>query len=540
MDGRRGMANALRSKLEDLMPAVELDSYSASASHVGRQPEPGWHRMGIRVLDLFCGMGGLSLGAALALEGAEVHGVDIDQYAVETYNLNLSGLGCRAERADLLAWLPDGGYDIVVGGPPCQPFSVANSVRRGEAHPLFPTFRRYFEIVRAVRPSAFVFENVKGLVTQRFRPLLEEQLGSLAADYRIRCAILNAAHYGVPQRRERLIAVGVRRDLGIRPSVPEPTHAEADALTLTRRLYRWLTVREAIGDLLEVPPVVVHRGHSGGRKTATTSDDPSFAVGTMSGGGRSRTTMYLLVADHDTGGKKLLQTNPRHGKPLDLDGPSRTVKVDGRGGDFCFDTMLLPVIPLAPDRVMTEKGGSTHGPWGWGRRVVSLDGPGTTVTEKHRPGQLVGAPWTPYQDKHPPLDPEEPSRTVASHASRSWRDLPVPLGKPALAILSDGVLRPDGHHDALSRSCIYRRLTVRECMRLQSFPDWWDFPEHVSVSRRYRLVGEAVPPVLAYRIMVALGRTLGLRTREPPREEEWGLPYFRRAFADYFGVDGDG
>jgi DNA (cytosine-5)-methyltransferase 1 len=498
--------------------------------------------MGIRVLDLFCGMGGLSLGAALALEGAEVHGVDIDQYAVETYNLNLNRLGCHAERCDLLKWEPENErFDIVIGGPPCQPFSVANSVRRGEAHPLFPTFRRYFEIVRAVRPSAFVFENVKGLLTQRFRPLLEEQLGSLAADYRIRCAILNAAHYGVPQRRERLIAVGVRRDLGIRPSLPESTHAEADALTLTRRLYRWLTVREAIGDLLEVPPVVVHRGHSGGRKTATTSDGPSFAVGTMSGGGRSRTTMYLLVADHDTRGKKLLQTNPRHGKPLDLDSPSRTVKVDGRGGDFCFDTMLLPVGVPVSDHVMTEKGGSTYGPWDWGCRTMRGDKPANTITEKHRSGQLVEVPWTPYQDKHPPLDPDLPGKVVTSHAGRYWRDLLVPLNWPALAILSDGVLRPDGHHDTLSRSCIYRRLTVRECMRLQSFPDWWRFPGPVSVSKRYKLVGEAVSPILAYRLAAALGRALGLPTREPPREEEWGLPYFRRAFADYLGgVGGDG
>jgi DNA (cytosine-5)-methyltransferase 1 len=444
--------------------------------------------MGIKVLDLFCGMGGLSLGATLAIEGAEVRGVDIDRYAVETYNLNLSGLGCRAERADLLAWSPDGGYDIVVGGPPCQPFSVANSVRRGEAHPLFPTFRRYFEIVRAVRPSAFVFENVKGLLTQRFRPLLEEQLGSLASDYRIRCAILNAAQYGVPQRRERLIVVGVRRDTGAQPALPEPTHAEAEALTLTRRLYRWLTVREAIGDLLEVPPVVAHRGHSGGRRESVVSDGPSHTVGTMSGGGRSRTTMYLLVPDH----------------------------------------------------VMTEKGGSTYGPWEWGCRLMRGDEPANTITEKHRSGQLVEVPWTTYQDRHPPLDPDRPGRAVVSHANRSWRDSLVPLGRPALAILSDGRLRPDGHHESLSRACIYRRLTVRECMRLQSFPDWWRFPGSVSVSRRYRLVGEAVPPVLAYRIVVALGRALGLRTREPPREGDWDLPYFRRAFADYFGGDGDG
>jgi hypothetical protein len=59
------------------------------------------------------------------------------------------------------------------------------------------------------------------------------------------------------------------------------------------------------------------------------------------------------------------------------------------------------------------------------------------------------------------------------------------------------------------------------------------FPASVSTTKKYRLVGEAVPPILAYRLAVALGRTLGLPTREPPREEEWALPYFKRAFADY-------
>ena len=246
-------------------------------------------------MDLFCGMGGFSLGFALALDGASIRGIDVNQRAVETYNLNLARFNCRAEEGDLLTWEPDGEYDVVVGGPPCQPFSVANTVRVGEAHPLFPTFRRYFELVRAIRLVAFVFENVKGLLAQRFRPLLDAQLGSLAADYRIRHAVLNAAHYGVPQRRERLIAVGVRKDVGVAPALPEPTHAEAEMPTLTRRLYRWLTVREAIGDLLEYPLAVVHGGHSGERRESVVSDGPSCTVGTMSGGGRSRTTMYLLV-----------------------------------------------------------------------------------------------------------------------------------------------------------------------------------------------------------------------------------------------------
>jgi len=403
----------------------------------------------MRVLDLFCGMGGLSLGLAFALRDAEIHGVDIDPHAVATYNLNLHRLGCRAERADLLTWSTDGEYDIVVGGPPCQPWSLANTKNSGSRHPLYPTFQRYFDIIKSIVPAAFVFENVRGLVAQKFKPLLDIQLRSLAETYRVKSAILNAVDYGVPQKRQRVIVIGIRRDLGAEPVFPSQTHAEHELPLLDgRKLHRWLTVREAIGDLLDTPPTIVHRGHSGGRKTSLVSDGPSYTLGTMSSGGRGRTTMYLLVSDHDTGEKKLLRTNPRHGKPLDLDGPSRTVKVDGRGGDFCFDTMLLP------------------------------------------------------------------------------------LDLPATAILGDPRMSTHEHHYRRNQY-YFRRLTVRECMRLQSFPDWWMFPEDVSVSRRYKLVGEAVPPVFAYRIAVALGKALGLPVREPPREDDWGLPYFRRAFADY-------
>jgi DNA (cytosine-5)-methyltransferase 1 len=482
----------------------------------------------VRVLDLFCGMGGLSLGIALALEDAELHGVDIDLHAVDTYNMNLQRLGCRADRADLLTWLIDGGYDVIVGGPPCQPWSLANTKNVGEKHPLYPTFQRYFDIIKATMPTAFVFENVRGLVTQKFKPLFDIQLRSLAEAYRVKSAILNAVDYGVPQKRQRVIVVGIRRDIDVEPLLPQQTHAEHELSLLDgRRLHRWLTVREAIGNLLDVPPIIVHRGHSGGRKTSVASSDgPSYTVGTMSGNGRSRTTMYLLVPDHDMGGKKLLQTNPRHGKPIDLDSPSRTVKVDGRGGDFCFDTMLVEV------------------------------------------------PLTPYQDKHPPLHPDEPARAVQSHIAKTSRDMLLPLDMPSTAILGDPRLSTHIHHyrrnsyyliprhpireEAMEQPSatvvadariypsgrrehgsdfekgVYRRLTVRECMRLQGFPDWWGFPEKISISKRYKLVGEAVPPILAYRIAVCLGKALGIHTKEPPREQDWDLPYFRRTFADYF------
>jgi DNA (cytosine-5)-methyltransferase 1 len=402
----------------------------------------------MRVLDLYCGMGGLSLGVALAVEGVEIRGIDIDRYAIETYDFNLGRFNCEAARADLISWEPDDSYDIVIGGPPCQPFSLANTKKVGDIHPLYPTFRRYFDLVRVIRPAAFVFENVRGLLTRRFRHLLDAQLSCMSDRYRIKHDVLNAAYYGVPQKRERLIVVGVRRDIGSVFTFPRPTHAEAEASALTHRLHRWLTVREAIGDLLGTPPTIVHRGHSGGRKTSLVSDGPSYTVGAMSGSGSSRTTMYLLVPDH----------------------------------------------------VMTEKGGSTYGPW----------------------------------------DPDEPTRAIQSHIAKTSRDTLLPLELPATAILGDPRVSTHGHHYRRNQY-YFRRLTVRECMRLQSFPDWWGFPENVSASKKYKLVGEAVPPILAYRLAVALGKALGLPVREPPREEDWDLPYFRRAFADHFdGVEQSG
>jgi len=467
-----------------------------------------------RILDLYSGMGGLSLGFALAIENAEILGLDIDRDAVATYNHNLNRFNARAMVQDVLKWEPKGEFNIVMGGSPCQPFSLAVNPRYGKVgkmHPLYPTFPRFFDIVLALKPKVFLLENVKGLVTSRHRHLLEEQLGRVGGEYVVRWHVINVAYYGVPQRRERLFVLGIRRDLGVEPSFPEPTHAEEEKKTLASRLFKWVTVREAIGDLLTIPPI----------------NYP----------------------------KKLIQTNPWHGKPVDLDEPSRTIKVDGRGGDFTFDTILVPltldqverirkeredtsrhfakmefpddldkpsrtisshtvegtkretiVVPVT-EHVMTEKGGWDNPKSDWGSRVMDPERPAYTITEKHRSGQLVPVPTT--EDNM-----ERPSPTLVADAR----------------IYATG--RREHGTDA-EKGC-YRRLTVRECLRLQSFPDWWRFPEHVSISKRYKLVGEAVPPILAYRIAVCIAKLLGWRAREPPKPEEWSLPYFYRAFADYY------
>jgi DNA (cytosine-5)-methyltransferase 1 len=433
-------------------------------------------------------MGGLSLGFALAL-GARITGFDIDKWAVGAYNLNLSRFGCRAMVQDVLKWEPKGEFDLVIGGSPCQPFSLANTKKRGESHPLFPTFIRFYDIVLELKPKVFVMENVKGLITKTFVHYLTQQLSRMQ-DYRIRYAVLNAADYGVPQRRERLFVVGIRKDLGSF-EFPEPTHAEKEYVDLNgNRVRKWITLREAIGDIMHIPP---------------------------------------------TEGKKLIQTNPRHGKLADLDEPSKTIKVDGRGGDFCYDTILVPA------RKMTEKQKA------WYRKRWEEREFDRTILFMDSAGEVVEIPWIPYQDAYPPLNLNEPSRTIYSHIAKWSRDALLPTSEHVMTDLDPTkvwgndwgarVMDADNPANTITEKrrsgqllpIVYRRLTVRECLRIQSFPDWWRFPDGCSISRRYKLVGEAVPPILAYRLAVAIGRTLGLEARGVT-VDEWPIPYFDRAF----------
>jgi len=390
----------------------------------------------IRILDLYSGMGGLSLGFALAIEGAEILGLDIDKDAVATYNYNLNRLGASAKIQDVLRWRPEGEFDIVMGGVPCQPYSLANTKRRGRDHPLYPTLPRFFDVVLELRPKVFLMENVKGLITRTHKPLLEEQLERVKPYYNVKYQVLNAAFYGVPQRRERLFVLGIRKDLGIQPSFPRSTHGESEKTTLFGKVFKWVTVREAIGDLLH-----------------TLSDPlPDTQIERMR---RERENV-------DRHWAKMVF-------PDRIDEPSRTVSSHTLQGTK-RETIVVPCLSQETvERILKS---------GVGLRVH---------------------------------DPEKPAMTVKAVTGGPQNTEPY---------IMDG-------------SC-YRRLTVREALRLQSFPDWWNFPSGISVSKKQKMIGEAVPPILAYRLAVHIARLMGWRTREPPRFEEWSLPYFFRAFADYY------
>jgi DNA (cytosine-5)-methyltransferase 1 len=185
-------------------------------------------------LSLYAGAGGLDKGfvdAGLTPLWAN----DIDRDAVETHRDNLGPHAVCGDVDSLRGEISAHAPDLVIGGPPCQGFSVAGGLRPDD--PRSRHVRTFLDIVAELQPRAFVMENVKNLaVNDRWSDLIDALLGRAeAAGYTTRIFVLNASHYGVPQARERMFMVGMR---GVEPQRPEPTTEEAPP-----------TVRATLADL---------------------------------------------------------------------------------------------------------------------------------------------------------------------------------------------------------------------------------------------------------------------------------------------------
>jgi DNA (cytosine-5)-methyltransferase 1 len=175
-------------------------------------------------VSLYSGAGGLDAGFIGA--GFEpMWANDYDATAVATYNRNIDGhhavAGPIEEVRDHMP--ARGTVDLVIGGPPCQGFSVAGHMRDND--PRSKHVWTFLDVVDELQPQAFVMENVKALAaTRRWRGLAAELL-QRARDlkYEADIFVLNAAHYEVPQRRERMFLIGMR---GATPKPPPPRTAE--------------------------------------------------------------------------------------------------------------------------------------------------------------------------------------------------------------------------------------------------------------------------------------------------------------------------
>lgn len=174
-------------------------------------------------IDLFAGCGGLALG--FESNGFKTIGYEMDHDAVQTYNNNLSG-NCEEIFLDNKTKFKEA--DIVIGGPPCQPFSV-NGKQLGlkDSRDGFPAF---ISAISNVKPSVFMFENVKGMMYRNKNYLLEitEELKGLG--YTVQAKVLNASNFLVPQNRERLFVVGSKNKYFF-PSGSEISYTAGDAVS---------------------------------------------------------------------------------------------------------------------------------------------------------------------------------------------------------------------------------------------------------------------------------------------------------------------
>lgn len=232
--------------MDTTYPATEASGGLADYSDVA----PPKAALG-RYVSLYAGAGGLDLGFALA-GFAPVWVSELDKDALATHHeafrqlrenyAHLREHDYDSHVGDLLEVdendLPTvGSAELVIGGPPCQGFSVA-----GKMDPEDPRSKHvfhFFDIVERVEPKAFVLENVKALYANRRWSAIREALVERAErlNYAVKVVLVNAADFGVPQARERMLILGTRKDIGL-PVAPRPTTAD-----------RRPTVREVLAQL---------------------------------------------------------------------------------------------------------------------------------------------------------------------------------------------------------------------------------------------------------------------------------------------------
>ena len=232
------------------------------------------------VIDLFCGTGGFAQGFVGHGQPFQlVYAVDFDEHASSTARANHPD--CPVETEDIRARPPQrvgealglDQVDVIIGGPPCQGFSSLRPNRSsGNGDDRNDLYRNFASYVEYFRPKVVVMENVVGLLTHDSGSTVDRVLGSLSSlGYSVDWRILNAASYGVPQKRERFIMVAARDGAPVR--FPEPSHRfsgrvighkdKTRVLRAGENCPEAITVNEAIGDLPPLERGQVAHGYNG-------------------------------------------------------------------------------------------------------------------------------------------------------------------------------------------------------------------------------------------------------------------------------------
>ncbi len=475
-----------------------------------------------RVLDLFSGCGGISLGFQAA--GYEiVAAIENDPDAARSHGLNFHhGEDRHSIARDITATSPDelatalglgpasAAFDVIVGGPPCQAFARVgrSKLREIAEHPEAfrhdPRARLYIEYltyVEACAPLAVVMENVPDMLNHGGHNLAAE-IGEILAGkgYVVRYTLLNAAFYGVPQMRERMILIAIREEIADDVEFPAPTHwidlpsgyqgSRAVALKLATgsdllsgrtggsaykaapeaddRLPPAITTEQAIGDL---PEILARELLAAGQlRRGTRRLDAMLPYG-----GYSNQNEYVMAMRTWPGfeGVAHLRDHVIRYLPRDY-----RIFAGLRPGDQYPEAHrhALSLFEAELERLEAE-----------GQRPADGSGEWQTLKAAFVPPYDAGK----FPNKWRKMEASTPARTLLAH-----------LGKDGYSHI---------HYD--SRQA--RPISVREAARLQSFPDGFRFAG--TMNPAFRQIGNAVPPLLARAVAQTLrGQLLGEIAQEEP------------------------
>lgn len=472
----------------------------------------------LRVLDLFSGCGGLSLGFQSA--GFEIAAaVEFDADAARSHGMNfhrgearhcvardISRTGPEQLTAELGLGRAVSAFDIIVGGPPCQAFARVgrSKLREIAEHP--EAFRHdararlyieYLHYVETCAPLAVVIENVPDMLNHGGHNLAAE-IGEVLTARGYVCAytLLNAAFYGVPQMRERMILIAIRRELASDVLFPAPTHwidlpagySGTRAVALKVAL---ASDREG-NSLYKAPPTASDTLQPAVTARSAISDLPVIDARAQLGAGLLR-----------RGARRFDIPQPYTGQDRQTDyAKAMRVWPGFEGGPAIYDHVIryLPrdyelFAGLRPGDQYPE----AH------RYALSLFA--DTLDELKRQGKAVrknSAEWRKLKASIvPPYDPGK--------FPNKWRKMEA--DKPARTLLAH--LGKDGYSHIHYDSAQARTISVREAARLQSFPDGFRFTG--TMNPAFRQIGNAVPPLLAKALASTLKEQLLRCTARIPR-----------------------
>ena len=465
-----------------------------------------------RVLDLFAGCGGLSLGFQTA--GYKISGaVEIDSRAIETHAMNFFNSSdqlvqeMHSQVRDIrhtdpkqliTEFSPDCEYnqsiDVIIGGPPCQAFSRVGRAKLRDVRedpnaflndPRSSLYLKYLKYVKQLKPIALLMENVPDMLDFGGRNLAEEICEALSdLGYVCRYTLLNAAFFGVPQMRERLFIMAFACELNRIPSFPEPTHwmdlpkgyhsTRNAALRALRSSFFtssfFVTPPEPSNDL---PPAITVKEAIEDLPVVTSHLEGKIRKGIR----RFDTLLQYSKNESLSSYMRLMRTWP--GFENDLGVYDQVIRYLPRDypifkrmnhGDE-YPQAYQHALDLFNERLdlLKEEG-----------KEVKQGSPEYEALKKE-----IVPPYDPskFANKWRKLQPDKPSRTLMAH-----------LGKDGYSHI---------HYDSKQA----RTITPREAARLQSFPDGFVFSG--AMNSAFRQIGNAVPPILANALACEIAGKIG-------------------------------